>query len=68
MSNKRQVIVVAGALASLAAAVAVTRLLKEPKIRQRLGLDPSDDELASRAIDEALEESFPAITSVGGSH
>jgi hypothetical protein len=76
MSDKRQLIVVAGALGALAAAIAVTKLLKLPEVRQRLGLDKKPISAEEAAIDMMLDDSFPAsdppsfspITSVGGTH
>ena len=53
MSNKRQLIVVVGALGSLVAAFAVTQLVKQPKVRERLGMEPLKNGQEAKAALEA---------------
>lgn len=76
MSNKRQLVVVAGAFGALTAAFVIRRLLSDPEICRRLGIGAKAHRAREAAVDMALDHSFPAsdppsftpITSIGGTH
>lgn len=57
--DRRPLIVVGSAAALLAGAFAVRRLMADPCIRKRLGLD-APPALCDEAVDVASEDSFPA--------
>ncbi len=54
----RQWLVVGSAIGLLAAAFGIKKLLEEPEVRHRLGLNKSAN--ADEQIEMALEDSFPA--------
>ena len=59
--NRSPVILIGGLAAALAAGYAVRRLLAEPKVRERLGLDhPHNPPHYGDDVDIASEDSFPA--------
>jgi len=57
--SKRPLLVVGGAVAFLAAAVAIRRLLEIDDIREKIGLPPLNPR-GDRGVDTASEDSFPA--------
>lgn len=54
--NRKPALLIAGAVAAVAAAWAIRRLLEQDEIRERLGLPA----LGERDVDVASSDSFPA--------